>query len=115
MTHKNLNQISRQVTILDLRVLNQNNKVTFIELSDVLAVALPCTKRPHYTAQNAHTFPCLQPNDQQRVSELNLHLVGTCTSIKKISSITLQVLNAYTIPMFKSFTGISRTAGKFTV
>ena len=45
--HKNLNQISRQVTILDLRVLNQNNKVTFTELSDVHAVALHCTKCPH--------------------------------------------------------------------
>ena len=27
----------------------------------------------HYAAQNAHTFPCLQSNDQQRVSELILH------------------------------------------
>jgi len=42
-------------------------------------------------------------------------MVETCTSIKKISSITLQVLIAHTTPMFKSFEGISRTVGEFAV
>lgn len=95
-SHKNLSQISRQATVLDLRVLTQKTSVTLIELSTVWAVVLHCTKCLHI---------CLSSVNLHDDQKLSFHLKKqlyfppsiTCTPQPHVKIIQKHFMNSMRI------------------